>query len=468
MTMPTGNNWIGTPSTVDGTTYDAGCGVQSWISVAFLREHHVDAIAVYLGTYGHTTSSVRLSIYKSPVGTNKDLVNRVAFKDFTNVVDGAWVVWEGLELLPNVRYSVHIQNTSTIEPEASLSTRYTPSNIDTEAVSYSKHVDNDPNFVLTKNPGDRAFATRAYYPPLEPVKRWTGSDWVVGKIKRYNAPTSTWVETEMVRQELSPRRYWDTSAYMPLIDSATTIAQLEAIPNEMEEAYGMDLRIQVSSPDKEGYATSPMTINDQYTKPMYKLMVEQLSKYPRGFILQSRFVESMSAALDLTHYGSKISGTTFQTSDDAIVAAHSVPYVHPPGGEWRTPFHEPEMVFHHEMFHSVWKSWQGPAANWGLTEAGWSALMPNSYYGIYWQEETERYVRPQGHLRDYGAFNFEEDAADIWGAIMSDSMQPYLAQVCAEDPIVAYKVQNVKDTWAEISKDMRRLDYYSALFEPEA
>ena len=149
-------------------------------SMAFTRDYAVDAVSVFVATYGLSNVNAQFEIYEIPSGgaiTPYDLrANYLA----QNVVDNSVVEWElPITLKANVRYLLRVSN--PLQSAGTLAIWGTSGRADTSVTSYT----NDS--VLA---GSLIFKTRQKTYAVA-TKRWDGTTWIKGSIKRYDG--TIWV-----------------------------------------------------------------------------------------------------------------------------------------------------------------------------------------------------------------------------------------------------------------------------------
>lgn len=149
-------------------------------AMAFTRDYAVDAVSVYMATYGRANASAQFEIYEIPSGgaiTPFDLRHNYLAQ---NIVDNSVVEWELPDSLkPNVRYLLRVTN--PLNSAGTLAIWGTSGRADTAVTSYSNDTVLAGSMIFKSR--QKSFAVK--------TKRWDGTTWVNGSIKRYNG--SAWV-----------------------------------------------------------------------------------------------------------------------------------------------------------------------------------------------------------------------------------------------------------------------------------
>lgn len=274
------------------------------------------------------------------------------------------------------------------------------------------------------------------------MKRWTGSSLETLNLKGYEILTA------------SPSRYWDASVYSQGIANATTLQELSAVSQDMEDAYGLAVNLLTSATTIQSYTGQPADFSKAVTKESFATVLDELSKYPIDFIQSCSVTTSMVLTGRIIHNpaGTGAGGVAFGTGVAWIASdpnEGSGQYV---GTVWRNA----AALFHHELNHLIYYSFTN---HFEGIKGVWQSLNVLPYSVTY----DESLGRPQGFIRAYSRVSYLEDLADTWAAMFTTSMQPLLKELIATDPIVAAKVRMLKEFIASQNAVMANRFYFQSI-----
>lgn len=286
--------------------------------------------------------------------------------------------------------------------------------------------------------------------PEEPVedtpKKWDGTAWVNTSVKRWDG--GLWVPAKVNKVVLPDRRYFDVASKIEAIKNGTAY-DLAPMHVAYDLTYNHTATDQVLSGNFTGKAVDPSSTAYKQT---LALMVDQLAKYPPGFISGIALARILltrkitNTAKPDTNYNGVASGDQFWVDVEAL----DNPTEEAIAGLERT--------VHHELFHIFNNTWPAEIAAF---QNEWVSKNPMAYQGDDYK--TLYPGRPAGFTRWYATVNYKEDLADVFGYIMSTRNQAQLVQMMNEDPIVAWKVNRLKQFMATLSDAFKNSLYYQAI-----
>jgi len=166
-----------------------------------------------------------------------------------------------------------------------------------------------------------------------------------------------------------------------------------------------------------------------------------LRKYFRRIALSGDIRPSVNADDDLEYFAvTTRGGEMLMKADDSFFASHRAMF-----GSLLVP----EFV-HHEFAHQICS---------GIRKSDWLALHPGAHYnGEAWKELR---AVPAGFADQYGTMDYIEDIGTVAEILFSDSTR--VIQRASSDPILAKKVQFLKNWYEEQSNGLLNDEYWQAL-----
>lgn len=250
-----------------------------------------------------------------------------------------------------------------------------------------------------------------------------------------------------------PSVYYDTAPIKTAVLNATTLDQMSAAMDPMQAAYGMVVDFGVP-PGTGAYGMTWLMprIQDWQLRQYLILAAEGLAKYPASYI-QSANIEGIYFVRELNM------GTGFNPGGAAVDTRLYLDITD--YAQQTDMVFGSEHIFHHELSHL-----QDNTFGTALIRSRWEALNPPGFvYNTDFFNPPYEGLNPVGFVRDYGRYSFHEDLADVAGAVMSKSMQPFLAMLLETDPIVAAKVALYKEWMAANSGGVIAGPYFTAINE---
>lgn len=241
------------------------------------------------------------------------------------------------------------------------------------------------------------------------------------------------------------KTYFNAQPVKRTIATAKSIAEMEEAMELLQSTYGMALNIGLPAQGHPGVSYLPARYQDWQLRQYFNTVTDALAKYPPAFIKAAE-VEGIYFVRDLN------TGSGFNVGGAAVAKQLWLDILDYSSAKDEAM--DSEHTIHHELCHLMENTF-----GTGLIKTRWLALNPAGFsYGGNWQLPHAG-LNPPGFMRDYSRYSFGEDLAEIAGAVMSDAMQPLLAQIMAADPIVRGKVALFKEWLAGHSNGL--IDTYA-------
>lgn len=261
----------------------------------------------------------------------------------------------------------------------------------------------------------------------------------------------------------SPSRFYDNTELLKVIDTTTTWPFSSEPGRQLAMDYlGYDITCheQAGSITDSAYADD-MDHADPESRETYRMVAEEFTKYPPVFLRGHLYTLKRFALATNVHH---IHEPERDLGGMSVLPPHGWIYIDTHNKSpnivrvFGSHYNFKAETFHHEILHHFHYA-DKPFFD-GL-EAEWTAKNTIPYQGMNYLKLPPG--RPEGFTRHYGAYDYMEDLADVFGYLMTTGLQGQFNQFVAEDPIFAWKAQTLKDWMASKHDAFRQWDYFDAI-----